>query len=293
MLLLGYAPGDKLPYSEKTILQALEQAFSGGKAEVCRKLIRYYKRKFQRDYLYDILQPILLTHENGVTLRIGAFTNPKGYFINASIHLCVISGDNKQLDYLAGTNFKTKVYKCRLCMSQNCNSLDIGQSVGSFRDDNEMQNLSELYEQALKQKATGRRNRSSDVIGIEIAKETASLCCGSNSLIKLFKWQYDRGISCFFKSLVPDYLHTVVKGVLEDAISWSMCCIINVGKQDKEFQYNQVYLDNRIKTFPTIHSLVLFPNKPVHRFHEGICSLFKTSINKKGTETTAFLQMVA
>jgi hypothetical protein len=57
---------------------------------------------------------------------------------------------------------------------------------------------------------------------------------------------------------------------------------------DTKYEFNLQKIDERIKDFPVIQSLVIFPNKPKYRFFEGVSQLFKKSWRKKGTEGTGF-----
>ena len=52
-----------------------------------------------------------------------------------------------------------------------------------------------------------------------------NLFVGENPLISLFIWQYERKINSFFQTLCPDYLHTVSKGIVEYAITWTIGCL--------------------------------------------------------------------
>ena len=94
-------------------------------------------------YMTDISKAILPTQENGMQLQIGPFENPNSFQIHAFIHLCMITGDHAQLEFLCGTSFRNKNKKCRICMSNNIHSLNIDEAIGPFRDDISMQNMDE------------------------------------------------------------------------------------------------------------------------------------------------------
>lgn len=231
----------------------------------------------------------MTTQLHGILLRVGRFDNPLGFEINANIHLAIISGDNLQLEFLTSTNFRCSTLKCRICTSQNCNAVDMCDCIGEFRDDVDMQEVSRNLELTMKselKRTNGRISVETKQV-MDIGKRVG-LKAGYNKLIDLFKWQNERGINGFFKSLAPDYLHTVVKGIIEDVIAWSMCCILAINGLDKSYATNLYHLDDRIKHFPIIQSLDIFPNKKVFRWFDGISHLFKGSWNSKGKATTGF-----
>ena len=298
MILVGYAPSG-LPYNAMTIENDLYMTYEKrkkdgklkktGKQKIAENFVKFQERKFQRDYLFDVFKPILESQENGVLLRIGRLDNPKGFEINACIHLTMITGDNLQMEFLTSTSFKSKFKKCRICMSDNCNAIDPQQAIGEFRDDAKMQHIALDYENAIiaECKRTDHKCTNETTRSFEAGK-VAGIKAGYNKLIDLFQWQYDKQISGFFKSLVPDYLHTVVKGIIENAIAWTMCCLKAVRDLDTTFAENMRLIDERIMSFPVIQSLVIFPNKPMFRWFKGISELFKSSWRKKGADTTGF-----
>lgn len=197
MMLLGYAPGDKLPYSDKQIEDDLYELYGAikdgkrikkGKKTIALKIAKYHERQFQRDYLYDICAPILESQEDGVLLRVGSFNNKDGYEINACIHLCIISGDNLQIEFLTSTSLRTKFRKCRICMSKNCNSLDLTKAIGKFRSDTKMQVLGKRYGELLKLncKKVACKKRSTEFIDCELkCKKKVSMLEKINLLIYL------------------------------------------------------------------------------------------------------------
>ena len=300
MILVGYAPGGKLPYNNQHITNAIYEQYPrvekttgrirrDKKQGVIKDFIRFQLRKLQRDYLYDVFKPILDTQEHGVLLRVGRFDNPLGFEINANIHLVVISGDNLQLENLTSTNFRSSTYKCRICMSDNTNAINFKDCIGEFRDDDTMQQVGHNMELALKTELKRMQGNPSKQTKQSFADgKRYGLKAGYNKLIDLFKWQNDRGINSFFKSLVPDYLHTVTKGMIEDVIAWSGCCLMSLKDYDSLYAANMHYLDERIKSFPIIQSLVIFPNRKFYRWSEGVSHLFKGSWRSKGTATTGF-----
>ena len=290
MILIGFAPGDKLPYSDGDITKFINEIYPNqqGKKTVINDFIRYSKRQCQIDYLYDIMKPILETQENGVKFQVGSFNNDKSFCIHAFVHICLITGDNKQLDFLAGTHFRSSFGKCRQCLSMNIHSLNANEAIGDFRNDSFMYSVGLNAKTALIDRCKHAGGRLNDQIKtIAQISKSIGLKAGDNKLISLYKWQDDRNISSFHKSLVPDYLHTFIKGLIEDSIAWAICVIQSVSKKDIYYDHNMTWIDDRIKHFPVIQSLKVFPNHQ-YRFYDGISQLFKSSWNTKGTETTGF-----
>lgn len=79
MILLGFAPSDKLPYSDNDIYKKLNETFKSrkGKKGVIAEIIKSNKWQLQINYLYDIISPILATQSNGTLLRVGSFNDLK------------------------------------------------------------------------------------------------------------------------------------------------------------------------------------------------------------------------
>ena len=294
MFNIGLAPSNRLPYSDKEMIKIVSELSSSSKSRKSKTLdvIKYYKLQFQREYLYEVFKVILKTQDKGVYLRVGSFDDPSGFYIHAFIHLVCISGDNLQLDYLAGTHFKSKYLKCRICMSTNIHSLNDSECIGRFRCDKETIFVQQGFEEAFKHRCTLKRGSRIDEVykRKEKAAKMYGYSCGPDKLVRLLKWQNVRDINSFSACLAPDLMHSFIKGLLEDAIAWAIICIIKVGESNL-YQNNMRRLDNNIINFPVIQSLVIFPNKPMFRFHEGISPLFKSRKRNKGTVATGFLQM--
>lgn len=59
-----------------------------------------------------------------------------------------------------------------------------------------------------------------------------NITAGNNPSIEMFARPREVGVHRFFKSLVPGHLHTVLKGIVEYAIDWTMQCILAVTELD-------------------------------------------------------------
>jgi hypothetical protein len=53
----------------------------------------------------------------------------------------------------------------------------------------------------------------------------------------------------------PDYLHTVLKGPVENAIAWGVSTLIAISHIDIVYKQNIALLEARVSVFPKIHSL--------------------------------------
>jgi hypothetical protein len=76
---------------------------------------------------------------------------------------------------------------------------------------------------------------------------------GRNPLIELFAWQYKHKVNSFFESMPPDFLHTVLKGPVENAIAWGMSAIIAIAHINSVYKRNMVTLEARVSKFPRLH----------------------------------------
>jgi hypothetical protein len=74
-----------------------------------------------------------------------------------------------------------------------------------------------------------------------------------------------------------DKLHTVLKGVLELCLRWSVAVVIAVSRKDRRYKHSIAILDSRIKAFSTGHSIAPFGS---HRFSDGISVLFGSGKNR-------------
>ena len=76
---------------------------------------------------------------------------------------------------------------------------------------------------------------------------------------------------------VYDKLHTVLKGIVELCLRWSVGLVIAIAKIDKIYEHSLGVLDKKIKLFPIGQSITPFGN---HRFNKGISILFNESTNR-------------
>jgi hypothetical protein len=102
-----------------------------------------------------------------------------------------------------------------------------------------------------------------------------------------------KDILTLFTASVPDYLHTVFKGIVVDMIGISLQLVIMTSKIDPQFRRTLSLIDIRMKSFPTGNSA--HPTRPYAWIH-GISGFIKSLsleqlfssnniINTAGTET--------
>jgi len=211
--------------------------------------------------------------------------------------LSLVTGDNEELNKLGGQSIatgKSKTKKersfkmcCRICVSTDC-ICDLKWDYlnpPKIRDDKEMDALGKAGQSAVYNKflrltgstlaSTSKTLRTRDA---EIFKQLKrhNIYPGENKLYQHFAWQNEQGVLSFHLALVPDILHTVLKGVVEYAIHWTwdiLCCI---SKLDVYFATVCAEFDERISSFPFIQALRFFPNC---RFCHGVSPFMKDSTN--------------
>ena len=275
MNLLGYAPS-KLPYTDVELRSSLSKK---RKAVVVQKLITMADRRLKLDYLFELISPIVKYQKNGLIMRVGK--NENAFDITAFPHLVMITGDSQELDYIAGTSHRSSTMKCRICTETDCISFIKNRPPAPFRKDVEMQNIGLICQNALK--SHYYNGASEQTTQAEELKRNYNMKVGFNPLISLFSWQNKRGINSFFEAVVPDYLHTVIKGIIEYAVTWSINCIHAFEYLDEvSFRDSMLTIDQRIKYFPVVQSME-FSRR--FRFTQGISHLVKNTwkVENKGT----------
>jgi len=266
-----------LPYTDAELRSALNCSEANKKI-----IIKWAKRRQLLSYLSDIVSPILKYQDQAIKIRIGErFQNSKD--ILAYIHLTLISGDTMALDYLAGTSNRNKNEKCRLCTLSNCVTPYDKYDV-EYRDDISMFELGIKGEEAMRALIKNKRYASSNLKSINEDLKNNNISPGRNPLIELFAWQYKHKVNSFFESMPPDFLHTVLKGPVENAIAWGMSAIIAIAHIDPVYKRNMVILEARVSKFPRLHSLCIWEDRTT-RF-KAISKLFKVEWAKENKGTS-------
>ena len=282
--LLGYK-STKSGYAGVAIKEYQQQNRKCTK-ELSSKLLSMAERKLTLNYLYDILKPILAYQEIGLKLRVGR-DDKTSFTIDAYPHIVMITGDTKELDNLAGTNWQVRsAPKCRLCTTLPDKKYPVNSLDTRFRDDQTMKVYGVNGEKyAHNCYLSNIKYDSTNPSVVDCAFN--NMVPGTNPLIDLFDWQDKRGIHSFYKALVPDYLHTTLKGIVEYTISWSYHCILAVSALDPaHYGLNSFKLDDRIIRFPSnCHSM--YPVRE-HYFPRGIRHLFNDTWRNEGKSTGFF-----
>jgi hypothetical protein len=293
---LGYVP-IKLSYSKKQLTTLLKNRGCRSQTK-CDSIIQMLSRKIKLCFIHDALEPLLSLGETGMHLMLKDQNQSR--IITVHPQLSIITGDNEELHKLAGQSIKAKGSKsgkrkriCRICDSPDCiRDLDWSRGEpGVFRTDAIMNRLGTDGEHLLLRKfrhtSLGHRGgiykKTTADIRIEKALVDLNHKAGYNPLYKFFAWQNSVNVLSFHQALVPDILHTVLKGIAEYAIHWAWDCITAIGRLDATFGSNCAYFDERLQSFPYIQSFRFFPNC---RFRVGLSHFMKE--NKNASSGTSF-----
>ena len=65
-----------------------------------------------------------------------------------------------------------------------------------------------------------KKNLKAEIFNINKTLKDINMAPGNNPLLEFFSWQRKHRINSFFESLCPDFLRTVVKGIVEYAMAW-------------------------------------------------------------------------
>jgi hypothetical protein len=277
--LLGYVPV-KLPYSDVEIFKRLNIS----NKSVVSKLIKLAERKLFLKYIEFVFEPILKYQDKGCYFKVGLSSNRNQKTILAFIHKVLFPADNLQSDYICGCHHANTHMKCRLCQCDNVGNL----AASLPRDDNKtiatgIDGEYYLISYAKSLLNTKKRKKNTSYkSSVQICKQL-NIKPGQQPLIKIIKWQVERKILTFHGLYNPDYLHSFLKGVVENIISWIVEIMYSIGKLDDRYKNAMSLLDERIKTFPIAQSLRVGRSC---RFGEGISSLFKTTAKASSTKGT-------
>ena len=245
------------------------------------------ERQLFLKYIEFVLRPILEYQDKGCYFKVGSYTNESQKTILAFIHQVLFPADNLQSDYISGTNHANTYMKCRLCQCDNVGNL----AISALRDDDKTISAGIDGDIALRNYAksllnTKKRKNNLDYIRSQEICKCMNIKAGQQPLKNIIKWQIDRKILTFHGLYNPDYLHTVLKGVIENIISWIVEITYSIGKICNKYENSMSLLDDRIKTFPIAQSLRVGRSC---RFGEGISSLFKTTGKASSTKGTGVM----
>ena len=205
-------------------------------------------------FIHDVISPVTQFGKNGFLAQIGRGANAQIKFLK--VHVVNIGGDGQFLDDLAGCHCARKIRNCRLCKDTATSRIVIaGKDSIRYRDDNEHELLVKRAGQLANLKflaaAQGRRyalDEAQEKVESRIA--TLSLRGGRNPLYRLYYYFNAKKITSLHRSLHPDRLHVILKGIVEKTIAWTLSIVHNLGYIDPEYKDSMKKLDRRVSTFP-------------------------------------------
>ena len=255
--LLGYAP-HTLPYTMPVLSKLLDSRGIKSKSEQ-ERILKWVKRRNVLSFIYEAFKPIIQLGRNCFKVQIGQ----DDHYIQryAMINVVDISGDGQFLDWLCGTSLRRKYMQCRQCVSSSMCRFVQSSTHNRFRDDNMMFLLGKRLESVYRRKwvylvnGGTRHSFTEDEKQWLILGQKYGVVEGYNPLYKMFSYWRGRGITSLHRSVSPDYLHVIQKGLIEKTISWTLMILLSVrqisqkAKDVYNFTHNMSLLDDRIKTF--------------------------------------------
>lgn len=207
-------------------------------------------RSAELNFLHDIVAPVTQFNKNGFLARVGRGSNSVVKFFK--VHVLNISGDGELLDALAGANCKRVNRNCRSCMDVATSRLLMpGEDRIEYRSDHSHE-LAVKRMGALMKKFVLERRRFSETDKVW-KRRTNSLCItpGLNPLYRLFYYFNGKGITSFHRSLYPDRLHVIFKGIVEKTIAWTLAIVYDVMKLfPAQYARSMSIIDERTSAFP-------------------------------------------
>jgi len=270
--LIGYCP-IRLPYSDAELAAMMSKCGISNSDQ--SNILSYCHRQMKREYLDDILFPLLQLAEVGFKAQVGYGDSARhAIFVP---HLCMIVGDTEELGRkLTGVKDQTG---CRCCTTKHVNVYDPTKLADhSSRNDVEMDRITsdgatvflkkyESYKMGIKPFLMTDQDR-------EMLKklEESGLHAGENPLYKYFERQRSLHLNSYHDAVVPDHLHTVQLGVICHCVSWVMQVVFAVKYLDPDtYKENVAKIDDRIINIETVHSYDFI--KSTH-FRWGISQFF-------------------
>ena len=254
--LIGYCP-ILLPYTDQVLAEKLA-AYSG---DLSRLVMQYLKRQMKRQYLNDILEPLLSLGTSGFVAQVG--TGSKAQRYNFIPYLCMIVGDSEELgSKITGTSEKTG---CRCCTTKHVEEYDPNKlAIHELRNDKDMDDVTSEGEQLFLERLEHHRKHGANKPfrvksnpwreNVDAALRSAGLHAGANPLYKYFEFQSKHGINSYHRAVVPDHLHTIQLGLVVNCITWTMQIVFAVKYLDDAYGHNTSVIDQRIIKSNTLNS---------------------------------------
>ena len=303
-IFLGYCPL-KLPYSDDYLRKLLHMRGVGGKfpsKKSCEYAIRYAKRQALQRFIVHVLQPVLDCKE-GLILQLGNRSRRNNSTIFAVPHLGNFIGDSAALHDIGSVAMNGKKCRCRQCTCSNLAAFGPNALTFSTRDSTDMYALAcqlGVYELHKFEKSCGiqvpklsREDRERKRVITDIGKKM-SVIPGANEVILLWECYEKAAVFCFFVALCIDYLHTVWKGILENAASWvlqTIYCSSNFTAElglAARYKDGMALLDQRLAAWAGLkESLQPVPLVSLERVSELLKTESRT--NKSKNRTTGLM----
>jgi len=272
---LGMCPVS-LHYTDQYLSRLLEKGRSKRPTKLGKKFaIRFAKRQALLKYLKTVLSPLQENEKVGFKLQVGQGSG--AFLITAYFQFSHFMGDSAALNDIASVKLYSNGARCRVCNEMNCNNVDpsslpcqprnsktmaaLCQQLGAY----EIEKFVEGCKSHGKRKTLTKSYREVRSKVINLGKEMGVIP-GFNPLIGLFDTPSVAGVNNFYLALRIDYLHTLWKGMLENAVTYMLQTVLCVSNSPHIFgdKYSGVFaeLDDRISQFPTKQTL-----EPVRLFH--------------------------
>ena len=286
--MLGLVP--KCPLTNAT-LQNIQAKLGCTHKGVVKEQIKTLKRHIRFKYIEEAVKEARAHHKNGVLLQIG----PDGrHYVIAHPIICVNTGDGKERYDQCSISWQMSGCKCCFCMEENCLRFTNHAKEWKPRNDTRMMTLSFELDRIQKMihgklcvdtNAQTKKKEWYSEHDLNIIAE-ASACNILPSSCTIFHdlgldvnkiWGIPKfGLHCMG---AVDMLHTFLKGIVENAISWTMSCLYMLQDINPEEYRNIVSnLDAIFHTFPYHQSVT-----PVPLFYKeyGISKMITDARSKK------------
>ena len=256
-ILVGYTP-HTLPHTPAVLNRLLTQrglAFKKDRDQI----LQWVQRKNMLQFIYDAFKEVTKLGSNCFKVQVGKSRHAFQRYV--MVNVLILSGDGQFLDWLCGTSLRRKFMQCRSCQSSNMSRFIQDSGHNKWRDDNQMAGIAKHAEGAYMRRWLHYLNGGSlryntppeDQEWINEAKRFG-VTAGTNPLYKFFTYWRGRGITSLHRSVYPDYLHVIEKGLIEKTISWTLMIITAVqslSSKSDTINYDNSFavLDARIATF--------------------------------------------
>ena len=224
-------------------------------------------------YMANFLSPLQLYNRTPILMHVGSTKSQPVKFIPL---LFGFIADTKESNDIVGIKGAPMcLQRCRMCLSTDpMKATYANPALRRLDEQTEMQGR--RGQEAWIQKMLGRPLSQGQLHSLRITMER----CIQNAFNSTFRF-VERDLYDVFLNLSTmtpfDKLHTVLKGVLELCLRWSVAIVIAVSKRDVRYKHSIAILDSRIKSFNSGQSIAPFGS---HRFPEGISVLFGNGSNR-------------